>query len=143
VKTKLKTKVPQLVEALNGQLRRHHRVMMRAHWKHLLFEEAELQEIESLIDEQLEPYRKEIECLDSIPGIDKSCASAIFAEMGPDIATRFPTVEQFTSWAGVSPGNHESAGAQEKPEMPAREQVSETQHNASGMGKLQVKESNR
>ncbi|CAH8767752.1 MULTISPECIES: IS110 family transposase [Bacillales] len=110
VKTKLKTKVPQLVEALNGQLRRHHRVMMRAHWKHLLFEEAELQEIESLIDEQLEPYRKEIECLDSIPGIDKSCASAIFAEMGPDIATRFPTVEQFTSWAGVSPGNNESAG---------------------------------
>ncbi|MDG0872860.1 transposase [Paenibacillus thiaminolyticus] len=110
VKTKLKTKVPQLVEALNGQLRRHHRVMMRAHWKHLLFEEAQLQEIESLIAEQLEPYRKEMECLDSIPGIDRSSASAIFAEMGPDIATRFPTVEQFTSWAGVSPGNNESAG---------------------------------
>ncbi|WP_420916145.1 IS110 family transposase [Paenibacillus thiaminolyticus] len=51
-----------------------------------------------------------MECLDSIPGIDRSSASAIFAEMGPDIATRFPTVEQFTSWAGVSPGNNESAG---------------------------------
>lgn len=110
VKTKLKKKVPQLVEALNGHVRRHHRDMIRMHWDHLRFEEEQLSRVEASIAAHLQPYREEIERLVSIPGIDVASASAIFAEMGPDVGERFPTVEQFTSWAGVAPGNNESAG---------------------------------
>jgi transposase len=110
VKTKLKAKVPQLIEALNGNLRKHHRAMIQLHWEHLLFAEAQVEKIEAAIDQQLEFYRTEMECLDSIPGIDSHTAAAIFAEIGSDVTERFSTVEQFTSWAGVSPGNNESAG---------------------------------
>lgn len=110
VKTRLKAKVPQLVEALNGHVRRHHRFMIQMHWDHILYEEAQLKKLEDRIHQELEPYRAEIECLDSIPGVEFHTAAAIFAEMGPDVAERFQTVEQITSWAGVSPGNNESAG---------------------------------
>jgi transposase len=63
---------------------------------------------------ELEIYRDEIEWLDSIPGIERNAAAAIFAEMGPNIDERFPTEEQFASWAGICPGNKESAGKKAK-----------------------------
>lgn len=110
VKSKLKAKVPQLIEALNGRLRFHHRDMIRLHWGHLIFLEDQITKLEAKIDKSLEDYEEEIGLLDSIPGVDRNNAVAIFAEMGPDVCERFPTVEQFTSWAGVSPGNNESAG---------------------------------
>ena len=66
-------------------------------------------EIEELIDEASKNYRKEIELLDTIPGIDKESAKAIISEIGVDM-NQFPTVKNLTSWAGMSPGNNESAG---------------------------------
>jgi transposase len=114
VKTKLKRKVPELVEALNGRLRRHHRVLMSYHWKHLTCLAEQVKQLEIQIDEELEIYRDEIEWLDSIPGIERNAAAAIFAEMGPNIDERFPTEEQFASWAGICPGNKESAGKKAK-----------------------------
>ncbi|MNJ40079.1 Transposase IS116/IS110/IS902 family protein [compost metagenome] len=110
VKTKLKSKVPQLIDALHGNLRRHHRQMIRRHWDHILFLEVQIDQLEAEIDNELSEYKQEIEWLDSIPGVDKNSAVAIFAEMGPDVSQRFPTIEQFSSWSGVSPGNNESAG---------------------------------
>ncbi|MNI32705.1 Transposase IS116/IS110/IS902 family protein [compost metagenome] len=118
VKTKLKSKVPQLIEALHGNLRRHHRQMMRRHWDHIMFLEREIDELEVEIDERLEDYKQEMEWLDSIPGVDRNSAAAIFAEMGPDVSERFPTIEQFSSWSGVSPGNHESAGRKKSSKCP-------------------------
>ena len=110
VKTKLKSKVPQLMDALNGKLRYHHRKMMRYHWEHITILEAQIAQLEADIQSSLEAYNEEVEWLDSIPGIDQNSAAAIFAEIGPRISEQFQTVEQFTSWAGVSPGNNESAG---------------------------------
>ena len=66
--------------------------------------EEEEKEIEELIDEASKNYRKEIELLDTIPG-----AKAIISEIGVDM-NQFPTVKNLTSWAGMSPGNNESAG---------------------------------
>lgn len=114
VKTKLKQKVPELIEALNGKLRLHHRKMMTFHWKHLMYLEEQVEQLEAQIDVELSAYKEEIDWLDSIPGIERNTASAIFAEMGPNIHERFPTEEQFASWAGICPGNKESAGKKQK-----------------------------
>lgn len=117
VKTTLKLKVPELIEALNGRLRLHHRKLMAFHWKHLLYLEEQVKQLESQIDRELCIYNEEIDLLDSIPSIERNTA-AVFAEMGPDIHERFPTEEQFASWAGICPGNKESAGKKQKTKCP-------------------------
>ncbi len=62
-----------------------------------------------MIDEACQEYKREIELLDSIPGIDKDIAKAIIAEIGIKM-NQFATEKHLTSWAGMSPGNNESAG---------------------------------
>jgi transposase len=109
VKTKLKHKVPQLIEALNGRLRSHHRRMMKRHWDHLQYLENEILELEQEINTLLQPYREEMELLDTIPGINLDAAASILAEIGPDMS-QFPTDAHLASWAGVCPANNESAG---------------------------------
>ncbi len=57
------------------------------------------------------PFSKQIELLSSIPGVNRTSAITIIAEVGVDM-TVFPTQEHISSWAGVCPGNNESAGIQ-------------------------------
>jgi len=118
VKTRLKQKVPELIEALNGRLRLHHRKLMTFHWKHLTYLEEQVKQVEAQIDRELSIYKEEIDWLDSIPGIERDTAAAIFAEIGPGVHERFPTEEQFASWAGICPGNNESAGKMKKTKSP-------------------------
>lgn len=115
VKSKLKRKVPQLLDALNGKLRRHHREMMADHWEHIQYLEKKVERLESKIQAHLEPYKDEIGWLDSIPGVEENTAAAIFAEIGPEVSTMFPTDAQFAAWAGICPGNNESAGKKRVP----------------------------
>lgn len=112
-KTSLKNKIPQIKEGLKGTTREHHRKMMKLIYEHLKYLEKEKKEIEDLIDEKCKEYKKEIELLDSIPGINEDSAKAIIAEMGVNMY-QFPTVKHLTSWAGMSPGNNESAGVKKK-----------------------------
>lgn len=75
-------------------------------------EESSLaQEALSPIDQSSEPlsWEEAVPLLDSIPGINRRIAEAILAEIGTDMS-RFPTARHLASWAGMSPGNHESAG---------------------------------
>ena len=65
--------------------------------------------LDSRIDEVIEPYRRRIELLATIPGVSPTTAQAILAEIGAEI-TQFPTPGHLASWAGICPGNHESAG---------------------------------
>jgi transposase len=109
VKTQLKNKVPQLIEALNGRLRLHHRRMIKRHLDHLRYLEKEIQELEQEIDTLIQPYHQEIELLDTIPGINYDAAASILAEIGPDMS-KFPTDAHLASWVGVCPANNESAG---------------------------------
>lgn len=108
-KTQLKKKVPELVEALNGKLRKHHRNMIELSWKHLLYIEQSIHEVEMRIERLLEPYYEEVELLKTIPGVKTEAAATIIAEMGVDMSV-FPTAQHAASWAGLCPGNHESAG---------------------------------
>ncbi|NLC07840.1 MAG: IS110 family transposase [Syntrophomonadaceae bacterium] len=113
VKGQVKNKVPQLVDALNGRLRRHHRDMMRFSWNHLMYLEKTVADIEEQIDQCLSPYRQEIELIKSIPGINSKAAAVLLAEIGADMSV-FPTDKHLSSWAGVSPGNNESAGKKKR-----------------------------
>lgn len=108
-KASLREKLPQIKEGLKGTTRNHHRKIIKLIYEHLKYLEKEQEEIEKLIDDACEDYKKEIELLDTIPGIDKDSAKAIIAEIGVDM-NQFPTVKNLTSWAGMSPGNNESAG---------------------------------
>ena len=96
-------------EGLKGTTRAHHRKMIKLIYEHLKYLEKEQEEIDKMINEACEKYKKEINLLDSIPGINEESAKAIIAEIGIDM-NQFPTVKHLTSWAGMSPGNNESAG---------------------------------
>jgi transposase len=105
----LKSKIPQILEALNGSLRPHHQDMIRYSWDHLLYLEKTIERVEHQIDESIKPFRNEVELLDTIPGVNQNAASVMIAEFGIDMSI-FPKDSHLVSWSGVSPGNNESAG---------------------------------
>ena len=105
----LKTKISQILEALNGNLRPHHQDMIRYSWDHLLYLEKTIECVEHKIDECLKPFRNEVELLDTIPGVNPRAASIMIAEFGTDMSV-FPNDSHLSSWSGISPGNNESAG---------------------------------
>jgi transposase len=72
--------------------------------------------IEQSIAELSKPFEKEIDSLDTIPGIGVTAAAAIIGEIGVDM-NKFPTAEHFCSWAGVTPGDNQSAGKKKVPEL--------------------------
>jgi transposase len=64
---------------------------------------------------QLSTFQKAFTLLQTIPGVGQLSAATILAETGPDLDS-FPTIEQMASWAGLCPGNRESAGIQKGPQ---------------------------
>ncbi|WP_435164098.1 IS110 family transposase [Paenibacillus glycanilyticus] len=107
--TKLKKKVPELIEALNGRVRLHHRFMIRRHLEHMQQVEEHIEILNKEIDRLLEPYKEEVALLVTIPGIQEDAAASILAEIGPDMSI-FPTENHLASWGAVCPGSNESAG---------------------------------
>lgn len=106
---RLKPKKERIKEALQGNFDNHHRFMIKASLEHIESIEQIMSQIEAEIDKKIEKYRKEYELLQTIPGVKEQGAAAIIAEVGTDMA-RFPSEEHLSSWAGMSPGNNESAG---------------------------------
>lgn len=108
-KRKLRQKIPELMEALNGKLDAHHKELIKDILAHLNMLDSQIDKIERMIDEKCEPYKELVDIIDSHPGIDKTAAQAILAEIGTDMDT-FHSANHLASWCGLSPGNHESAG---------------------------------
>ncbi|MBP2243393.1 transposase, partial [Cytobacillus eiseniae] len=104
-----KSSINEIAEAINGRIRRHHRDMLHYHWEHISYLDKAIEDLEEQIDQLLSPYRKEVELLDAIPGVNKAAAATFIAEMGVDM-TVFKSAKHLASWAGLSPGNNESAG---------------------------------
>lgn len=105
----LKKKRPQLIEALQGRIREHHRTMLRlelAQWKFL---DALVAELERAIEEALRPFLEAADRLKTIPGFSDVSAAAVVAEIGADM-NPFADPGHLASWAGLCPGNNESAG---------------------------------
>jgi transposase len=108
-KGRLKAKKESLQQALVGRVTDHHRFMLRMHLAHYEQLEALIAEFSERIGGQLAPFAQQVELLKTIPGIADRTAEVLLAEIGPDL-TPFPTADHLASWAGVCPGNNESAG---------------------------------
>jgi len=106
---KLRKKLPLLREALQGRFRPHHRFLLGQILSHLDFLDEAIEELSKEVENRIVPFSKEIELLDTIPGVDRKTAQLMVAEIGVDMS-RFPTHRHLASWAGVCPGNNESAG---------------------------------
>jgi transposase len=98
-----------ITDSLFGTLNEHQIFLIKQSWQHIIYLESLISEIEERIDVLLQNYQAEMNLLLTIPGIKKDTAAIIIAEMGVDMG-QFPTSQNLSSWAGVSPGNHESAG---------------------------------
>jgi transposase len=107
---RLRKKIPQLQEALCGEIADHHRFLLGMLMRQVEFLEAQIAELSARIEEVLPaPFVQAIERLDTIPGIDRRGAENILAEVGVDMG-QFPSAAHLASWVGMSPGNNESAG---------------------------------
>lgn len=128
----LRAKIPQLVEALTGRVRDHHRLLLAHHLTHLDFLDEEIAALTAAVEEQVEAMsappadqdpsdaaggapdrplspREAVALLDTIPGVSAEGAQSMVAELGSDVG-HFPSATHVASWAGLAPGNHESAG---------------------------------
>jgi transposase len=108
-KGKLKKKVDQLEKALNGKLTDHHRFLLGMHLENIDHLAKQIKKIDEEIQRKMVPFQKESKLIQTIPGISEVSASAILAEIGVDMS-QFPDAAHISSWAGVCPGNNESAG---------------------------------
>jgi transposase len=105
----LRKKREQLVSALSGRVKPHHRFLIAEHLSQIEYLEEAIQRISEEVAERLRPFELEVKRLDSIPGISRQIAEVMLAEIGWDMS-RFPTDKNLASWAGMCPGNNESAG---------------------------------
>jgi transposase len=108
-KRRLRAKIPQLEQALYGKLTEHHRWMLKLLLDQLQSTEQFIARLDERIAELTRPLEPVVEKLDAIPGVDRRVAEVLLAEIGPDV-TPFPTDAHLASWAGICPGNNESAG---------------------------------
>jgi len=110
-KGRLRSKREAMAQALEGRVKPHHRFILTE----LLCQIDSLDETIAHFDEQIEqycyPFEEAVGLLDSIPGIGPATAELLVAEIGNDMS-RFPSAAHLAAWAGVAPGNHESAGKQ-------------------------------
>lgn len=105
----LKHKREQLEKGLKGVLGDRQRMLLRSQLDHVEFLSTKIQEISRQIEECMRPFDQALDLLDTIPGIGRQTAEKIIVEIGVDM-TRFPSAAHLASWAGLSPGNNESAG---------------------------------
>jgi transposase len=116
-KRKLRSKIPQLQLGLEGRLEDHHRFLLKLPLDRLERVEGDLAVLEQHIQEKLAPYAAQLALLDEIPGVDWTLAVVIIAELGVDMSV-FQSVSQLASWAGVCPGNNQSAGKRKSSRIP-------------------------
>ena len=106
---RLRSKIPELILALEGSFRPHQLFVLRE----LLSQHGELstriERFEQEMDRDAPPFEPAVERLIAIPGLDRRSALAVLAETGQDMSV-FPSPQQFARWARVCPGNQESAG---------------------------------
>jgi transposase len=112
-KGKLRAKRSELEEALRGLMRPHHIELLRLMLNHIDFLNEQVATCEKQMDEICRPFQQEIELLTTIPGVSQIAAQTILAETGVNMQV-FPSDRHLCAWAGVAPGNHESAGKRKK-----------------------------
>jgi transposase len=106
---KLRAKLPALRQALRGQFRPHHAFLVSQLLAHLDYLDETITTLSERIEEVISPFADELVRLDTIHGVARRTAEVLIAELGVDM-TQFPSDRHLASWAGLCPGNNESAG---------------------------------
>jgi transposase len=108
-KRRLRSKIPQLRQAVPGRFNDHHAVLVRELMDHIDYLDAAVARLDARVEELIGPFSTARDLLATIPGIKHRNAEIILAEIGIDMSC-FPSPAHLASWAGVCPGNNESAG---------------------------------
>src|SRR5215203_4611755 len=106
---RMRRKAAELEAALEGRVREHQRFLLGMQLRGLEAIERDLEALDARIEAQLEPFRAQHRLLMQIPGVDRLTAAVILAEIGTDMDS-FATAQRLAAWAGLAPGNYESAG---------------------------------
>ena len=106
---RLRAKLPALERALAGRMGAHQRFLLARQLAHIDVLDAQIARLDAEVAARLRPFEAELARLDGIPGIGRRTAEVILAEIGTDLR-RFPTAQHLASWAGMAPGNKQSAG---------------------------------
>ena len=106
---RMRVKIPELAQALDGHFDAHHAQLARALLRRLELVEQALAELDATIAEACRPWQHQLDLLQTIPGVGVKVAQVIVAETGADMS-RFPSAAHLAAWAGLVPAMHESAG---------------------------------
>jgi transposase len=107
---RMRRKIPELSMALEGRFEEHHAMLCRLHLDHLDHLDGMLAKLDAQIETMMQPFQAARDLLITIPGIGPLSAAAVISEIGTDVRGYFPDAAHLASWAGLCPGNHESAG---------------------------------
>jgi len=99
----------QLLEALRGKVTSYHRFLLKLHLEQVKGLDDAVEAIDKEVGRLVEPFRRNIELLTTIPGVNRTTAEMLVSEIGHDMS-RFPSAGHLVSWAGLCPRNDESAG---------------------------------
>lgn len=106
---RMRSKRDLLVQALQGHLKPHHSFLLSEQLADIDTVEEAIERLSAEIAARVRPYEQQLQRLSTIPGIKRRLAEVLLAEIGPDVS-RFPDARHLASWAGLCPGNNESAG---------------------------------
>jgi len=105
----LRNKIPELQLALEGRVTEHHRFLLKEMLDDLQHVESKMRQVEEEVAKRLRPLQDEVDRLCTIPGVDRVTAWGLLAEIGWNMK-QFSSAGHLASWAGMCPGNDESAG---------------------------------
>jgi transposase len=106
---RLRVKLPELQRALAGDFQAHHALIISQILAHIEYLDETITALTEEVERRLAPFAAKAEQLATIPGVAERSSQVILAELGPDMS-RFASDRHCASWAGICPGNHESAG---------------------------------
>lgn len=108
-KGSLRGKIDELIPALTGRFAAGHGFLLGQILDHIEYLEGQIEAISEEVARLCEPFHEAVDLLMTMPGVGRTTAEMIVAEIGVDMS-RFPSPHHLASWAGVCPGNHETAG---------------------------------
>jgi transposase len=108
-KGSMKSKTEELKRALKGQIKPHQQMIIDSMLNHISALTAQIGSLDEEIDKRMSEEKEIIEALDEISGVGKDSAQVIISEIGTDMS-QFPSSKHLSAWAGLAPGNNESAG---------------------------------
>jgi transposase len=104
-----RAKIPQLEQALAGRCGPHQRFLVAQHLAHIDFLDDAIARLSAEVAQRLAPFQDQIARIDTVPGLNQRAIEGVLAEIGTDMG-RFPSDDHLTAWAGLAPGNNETAG---------------------------------